>query len=73
MQQQGENCETRLYGLCVAAGNEIADTHSAILHQQAHGSSEQLHKCILRDRAEAVFRGRVRVEAQKISSSQARF
>ncbi len=71
VQQNGENCETRLYGLCVAAGQEIADTHSAILHQQAHGSSEQLHKCVLRDRAEAVFRGRVRVEAQQINSSQA--
>ncbi len=71
VQQQGENCETRLYGLCVAAGTEIADTHSVILHQQAHGTSEQLHKCILRDRSEAVFRGRVRVEAQQISSNQA--
>lgn len=69
--QLGSHCETRLYGLTLAQSDQVADTHSAILHLQPHGSSEQLHKCILRDRAEAIFRGKVRVEAQKINSSQA--
>jgi len=48
----GEQTETTLNGLTMIAGQQLADTHSAIaLNHLRHG--RQLHKCIVADRAHA--------------------
>ncbi|WP_414753553.1 Fe-S cluster assembly protein SufD [Anabaena sp. CCY 9910] len=57
--QTGEQTETTLNGLTMIASNQLADTHSAIALNHPYGTSKQLHKCIVGDRAHAVFNGKV--------------
>lgn len=57
--QTGEQTETILNGLTMIAGNQLADTHSVIALNYPHGTSRQLHKCIVGDRAHAVFNGKI--------------
>ena len=57
--QLGEQTETTLNGLTLIAGRQVSDTHSAIAYTKPHSSSRQLHKCIVDDRAHAVFNGKV--------------
>ncbi|MEZ2318149.1 MAG: Fe-S cluster assembly protein SufD [Microcoleus sp.] len=57
--QHGEATETTLNGLTVAFGEQISDTHSLINFNHPHGTSRQLHKCIIGNRARAVFNGKV--------------
>ncbi len=57
--QTGEQTETTLNGLTIIYGNQLGDTHSAIALNYPHGKAEQLHKCIVGDRAHAVFNGKV--------------
>lgn len=57
--QQGEATETTLNGLTVAFGEQLSDTHSLINFNHPHGTSRQLHKCIIGNRARAVFNGKV--------------
>ncbi|HLP89227.1 MAG TPA: Fe-S cluster assembly protein SufD [Nostocaceae cyanobacterium] len=57
--QTGEQTQTTLNGLSVIWGNQVADTHSAIALNYPHGTSQQLHKNIIGDRAHAVFNGKV--------------
>ncbi|RCJ24832.1 Fe-S cluster assembly protein SufD [Nostoc minutum NIES-26] len=57
--QTGEQTETILNGLTIIAGKQVADTHSALALNYPHGTSKQLHKCIVGDRAHAVFNGKV--------------
>jgi Fe-S cluster assembly protein SufD len=57
--QIGEQTETTLNGLTVIGGNQLADTHSAIALNYPYGTSRQLHKTIVGDRAHAVFNGKV--------------
>ena len=59
--QQGEQTETTLNGLTIAQGERLADTHSTIAHTLPYGTSQQLHKCIVCDRARAVFGGKISV------------
>ncbi len=70
--QQGEGAHTALDGLAYIVGQQVADTHTCITHAHPHGTSRQLHKCIVADTAHAVFNGRVQVKpgAQKTDSSQ---
>lgn len=70
--QTGAQTDTRLYGLSAIAGNQHSDTHSAINLNHPHGTAEQIHKCIVDDRAHAVFNGKVFVprEAQLTNASQ---
>lgn len=70
--QSGEGTHCALDGLAHIAAQQVADTHTCITHAQAHGTSRQLHKCIVADSAHAVFNGRVQVHpgAQKIDSAQ---
>ncbi|MEC4982983.1 MAG: Fe-S cluster assembly protein SufD [Oscillatoria sp. PMC 1068.18] len=70
--QTGEQTETRLNGLTMIGGKQLADTHSAIRLSKPFGSTDQLHKCILGDRARAVFNGKVFVprEAQQTNAAQ---
>jgi Fe-S cluster assembly protein SufD len=57
--QRGEGTETILNGLAVAFGEQLADTHSLIDFNHPHGTSKQLHKCIVGNKARAVFNGKV--------------
>jgi Fe-S cluster assembly protein SufD len=57
--QQGEQTETNLYGLTVISDEQLADTHSIIALTKPYGKTDQLHKCIVGDRAHAVFNGKV--------------
>lgn len=52
---------TQLQGLTLVKGSQHSDTHSRLLHQAPHGSSRQLHKCIVDEAARAVFSGRILV------------
>ena len=70
--QQGEQTETNLNGLTVATGEQVSDTHSIIALTKPYGKADQLHKCIVSDRAHTVFNGRVFVpkEAQLTDAVQ---
>lgn len=57
--QVGEQTETTLNGLTMITGEQLSDTHSAMVYTKPHSSSSQLHKCIVGDRAHAVFNGKV--------------
>ncbi len=57
--QQGEQTETNLNGLTVATGEQTSDSHSIIALSKPHGTTNQLHKCIVGDRAHTVFNGKV--------------
>jgi Fe-S cluster assembly protein SufD len=57
--QAGEQTETTLNGLTMIAREQLADTHSVLAYTKPYGSSNQLHKCIVSDKARAVFNGKV--------------
>ena len=57
--QDGEQTETNLNGLTIAKDNQTSDTHSLISLNHPHGTTDQLHKCIVSDRAHTVFNGKV--------------
>ena len=69
---EGENVDATLEGLALLAGDQTADTHSAIVHARPHGHSHQLHKMVLDDTAHAIFGGKIVVApgAQLTDSSQ---
>jgi len=70
--QAGEGVTVNLDGLALIHERQLADTHSFIDHAQPHGTSRQLHKCVVGDQAHAVFNGRilVRAGAQLTNSAQ---
>ncbi|QLE43682.1 Fe-S cluster assembly protein SufD [Nostoc sp. C052] len=70
--QTGEQTQTTLNGLTIISGKQLSDTHSAIALNYPHGTSDQLHKCIVGDRAHAVFNGKVLVpkRAQLTNAAQ---
>ena len=70
--QQGEQTETNLNGLVVATKEQTSDTHSIIALTKPYGITNQLHKCIVGDRAHTVFNGKVFVpkEAQLTDATQ---
>jgi Fe-S cluster assembly protein SufD len=68
----GEGADCTLNGLYLADGNRLVDHHTEIDHATPHGSSHQLYKGILGERARGVFNGRIRVrpDAQKTDAKQ---
>jgi Fe-S cluster assembly protein SufD len=70
--QAAEGAECAIDGLALIAERQLADTHTCIDHARAHGTSRQLHKCIVGGAAHAVFNGKivVRPGAQLTDSSQ---
>ena len=70
--QQGEQTETNLNGLTLSTREQTADTHSIVALTKPHGTTDQLHKCIVSDRAHSIFNGKVFVpkEAQLTNASQ---
>ena len=55
----GEQTQTTLNGLTMIGQAQLADTHSTIAFTKPYGSSRQLHKCIVDDRARSVFNGKI--------------
>jgi Fe-S cluster assembly protein SufD len=72
IQQQGEAANTEVDGLAMIDQQQLADTHSIIAHKAANGISRQMHKCVISDRAHAVFSGKIEVAkaAQMTKSEQ---
>ncbi len=70
--QTGEQTATILNGLTVLQGEQLGDTHSLIAFTQPHGMAHQVQKCIVGDRAHAVFNGKIWVPqaAQLTNASQ---
>ncbi len=70
--QTGSQTETNLNGLTVAKDEQNADTHSIIQLNHPHGTTDQLHKCLVSDRAHTIFNGKVFVPkpAQLTNASQ---
>ena len=67
-----EGAECVVDGLALIADSQLADTHTSIDHAQPHGTSRQLHKCIVGGSAHAVFNGKVMVRpgSQRTDSIQ---
>ena len=59
--QKGEQTETHLNGLIAISDKQLADTHSLVSLNLPYGTVDQLHKCIVGDRARAVFNGKILV------------
>jgi Fe-S cluster assembly protein SufD len=70
--QIGAATETNLNGLAMVNGEQESDTHSTIALTKPHGTTNQLHKCIVDDRAHAIFNGKVFVPqaAQQTNAGQ---
>ncbi|MFZ5802147.1 MAG: Fe-S cluster assembly protein SufD [Candidatus Omnitrophota bacterium] len=68
----GPQGECALEGLSLVRGEEEADHHVLVDHQQAHGTSRQFFKGIAADRSRVVFSGKVLVRpgAQKTEAGQ---
>jgi Fe-S cluster assembly protein SufD len=67
-----ENIETLMYGLYLTRGDQVADNHTAIYHDQPNCRSWEVYKGILDGRSRGVFNGKVFVkpEAQKTNAKQ---
>jgi Fe-S cluster assembly protein SufD len=72
IRQVEEQTETHINGLALIGDKQLADTHSCMSHDRPYGTSRQLHKCIVGDRAHAVFNGKIQVgkAAQLTDSAQ---
>jgi Fe-S cluster assembly protein SufD len=57
--QGGEQTETTLNGLTMIGGEQVGDLHSAIALNYPHGTTRQLQKNIVNDKAHAIFNGKV--------------
>lgn len=70
--QTGEQTETTLNGLTVLSRDQVGDTHSTIAFSKPYGIANQVNKCIVGDRAHAVFNGKILVPqaAQLTNASQ---
>jgi Fe-S cluster assembly protein SufD len=68
----GSNIETLLYGLYLARGEQLVDSHTAIFHDHPDCRSWEVYKGVLAERARGVFNGKVIVqpEAQKTDAKQ---
>lgn len=64
---KGEGADATLNGLYLARGSQHVDFHTTIDHSAPHGSSRELFKGVLDDKARAVFNGLIEVRpgAQK--------
>lgn len=67
-----EQTDTTLNGLTLAVDQQVADTHSDLSFTGPHCTAQQVHKCIVDDRARAVFNGKIFVPklAQQTNASQ---
>jgi len=70
--QIGEQTQTTLNNLTMISGSQVSDTHSLIALNHPHGTTNQLHKCLIDGRAQAIFNGKVLVPqaAQMTNAAQ---
>jgi FeS assembly protein SufD len=63
---------SRVRGLQVVHGHQVADTHSQVLFNGPEGELDQLHKAVAEDAGHSVFNGAVRVprQAQRTAAAQ---
>jgi Fe-S cluster assembly protein SufD len=68
----GEGCETHLYGLYIASGEQHVDNHTLIDHAAPNCFSNELYRGIVDDRATGVFNGKVfvRRDSQQTNAYQ---
>jgi len=68
----GKLAQGRLNGAMLLAGDSHADTTTHITHAAPHGTSRQLYKTVLADKAHGVFQGKIVVapDAQKTDGHQ---
>jgi Fe-S cluster assembly protein SufD len=67
-----DHTETHLYGLYLAAGQQLIDNHTLVDHQQPFCFSNELYKGVLLEQSTGVFNGKVFVhqDAQKTNAFQ---
>ncbi len=72
IQAKGAATCTQLKSLAVGMSDQIVDTHLGVFFHAPHSCSEQIHKCILGDRAHGIFNGKIVVPqaAQLTDASQ---
>ena len=68
----GSNCTTNVYGLGLLEGKDHIENYTNVTHQKPNCNSLQLFKYLLKDSAEGVFNGLVKVNqyAQQTDSQQ---
>ncbi len=68
----GSGIETTLNGLYMASEEQLVDNHTFIDHARPHCDSHELYRGILKEKARAVFSGKilVRPDAQKTDAKQ---
>jgi Fe-S cluster assembly protein SufD len=68
----GEGADCRLFGLCLADGQQHVDNHTVLDHARPHCTSRELYKGILAGGSRTVFNGRivVREGAQQTNAIQ---
>lgn len=72
MRLEEDHTETHLYGLYLAAGQQLVDNHTLVDHQKPNCFSNELYKGVLLERSTGVFNGKVYVhqDAQKTNAFQ---
>ena len=72
IEQQGEGCETEIYGLAFLRGEEKVTTETHVTHAVGGGSSNQLIKFVLDDNARGRFIGDLKIapDAQQTEAHQ---
>jgi len=72
IEHKGKNCETNLFGLYLPDREQHFDNNVFINHAKPHGTSNQVYKGIIDNKASAVFLGKVLVGkgAQKTLADQ---
>jgi Fe-S cluster assembly protein SufD len=67
-----EHTESHLYGLYLAAGNQLVDNHTLVDHQKPSCQSNELYKGVLLEQSTGVFNGKIYVhkDAQKTNAFQ---
>lgn len=61
---EGEGAECELDGLYVVSGRQHVDYHTVVEHVARHGTSRELYKGVLDEKARAVFNGLIDVKPQ---------
>lgn len=72
VEHRGEGCRTEIYGLAFLHGEDRVTIETHVHHAVGCGSSEQLIKFVLDDRAKGSFLGELKIapDAQKVEAHQ---
>ena len=72
VEQRGEGCKTDIYALAYLHGDEAVQTETHVLHAIGGGTSNQLIKFVLDDRAKGRFIGDLKIaqDAQQVEAHQ---